>query len=63
MALLSAYMRDNCENALAEFLSERVFKDMEKRTVCPDEEGVKGFNEYMTRFKAGLESERKAGEV
>ena len=63
MALLAAYMRDNGESALAEFLSERVFKDMEKRTVCPDEEGVKGFNEYMTRFKAGLESERKAGEV
>ncbi|MBD5117034.1 MAG: ATPase [Ruminococcaceae bacterium] len=63
MALLAAYMRDKGESSLSDFLSERVFKEMEKRTVYPDNEGVQGFNEYMTRFKAGLEAQKKAGEI
>lgn len=63
MALLAAYMTDRGESGLAEFLSERVFKNMDKRTVLPDSEGVKGFNDYMTRFKAGLEAQIKAGSV
>ncbi|MCM1054780.1 MAG: FGGY-family carbohydrate kinase [Bacteroides sp.] len=63
MALLAAYMKDKGGSTLSGFLSERVFEKMEKRTVAPEEEGVKGFNEYMKRFKAGLGAEIKAAKA
>lgn len=63
MALLAAYMQNTDLGSLAEFLSKKVFGAVEKRIVNPDSEGVKGFNEYMDRFKKGLAAEIKAGSV
>lgn len=63
MALLAAYMLDGGGLSLAEWLNEKVFAGMEKKTVSPDENGVRGFDEYMKRYKAGLPAERMLGDV
>ena len=63
MALLAAFMLDGKEKPLAEWLSDDVFAGMEKQTVQPDENGVRGFEEYMKRYNAGLAAQKKLGDV
>lgn len=63
MALLALYSVMGKDMALEDFLKNVAFKDAECVTVQPDEADVKGFNEYLERYKAGLESERLAAKV
>ena len=62
MALLAAYMADETGLSLEKYLSERVFAGSESIQALPDAEGVKGFEEYIRAFKAGLAVERIATE-
>lgn len=63
MALLAAYMKNTECGSLSDFLSNKVFGAVEKRVVNPDSDGVKGFNDYMNRFKSGLKAQIAAGET
>jgi hypothetical protein len=45
---------------LREFLGERVFGENAGYTVEPDPADVKGFNEFMKMYVAGLEAEKAA---
>ena len=64
IALLAAYSMDKRENEkLEDYLENRVFGNLTGKTVQPCEEDKKGFNLFMTRYKAGLEIEKKAIEV
>ena len=62
MALLAAYM-DNSDRTLPDWLESCVFADMEKTTLSPVSDGVKGFTAFMERYKAGLAAEKAASEV
>lgn len=63
MALLALFMMDKNDMTLPEWLSKKIFASMETVTVNPCKEGVKGFSEYIKRFKGLLEAERKLEEV
>ncbi len=63
MALLAAYMIDETELSLGEWLGKNVFAAMQSTDVKPDKEGVAGFEEYLGRYKAALDAEKKLGEV
>lgn len=63
MALLALYSIQSEKESLDGFLQNKVFKDAECVTVQPDEADIKGFEEYMVRYKAGLESEKAAVKV
>lgn len=58
--LLAAFM--NCSDGapLPKWLEKRVFGGMETTTLAPDEAGVKGFAEYIRRFRSGLDAQRMA---
>ncbi|MCD7867256.1 MAG: FGGY-family carbohydrate kinase [Clostridiales bacterium] len=62
-ALLASYRIHKEEGeSLEDFLNEKVFKGNEGSTLEPTEEGVKGFNQFMERYTAGLGIERAAVE-
>lgn len=63
MALLALYSVQSDKESLDDFLQNKVFKDAECVTVQPNEADIKGFEEYMIRYKAGLESEKAATKV
>lgn len=54
MALLAAYMIDKNGLSLGDWLDSRAFGGMEKETVYPDKDDVKGFNSYFELYKASL---------
>ncbi len=58
MAVLASFMKESC--SLSEFLNEKVFFASNISTVSPQENGVKGFNDFMLRYKAGFEIQRAA---
>lgn len=61
IALLAAYViRNKKELTLADFLEKRVFYGQGCSCVQPDEMILKGFSEYIARYKAGLDTERSA---
>lgn len=61
MALLASYMINREENeTLDDFLNNRVFAGQKEVTVEPDKEDVAGFDEFIERYKKGLEIERAA---
>ena len=64
MALLASYMvnRKEGEN-LADFLSDRVFKGSAGSTLEPDEAGMRGFDAFAAKYRAGLAAERAAVET
>ncbi len=62
MALLAAYMQHK-DKTLPCWLESCVFADMEKTTLSPCAESVKGFEQFMARYKAGLMAEKLASEV
>ena len=63
IALLAAYMlHGENEQTLDDFLENEVFAGMQGETVAPDKKDVEGFNEFMTRYNAGLPIERAAVE-
>ena len=61
MALLAMYMllKNSSEN-LGDFLQDRIFGHIEKKTVCPDTGDRAGFQKYFAAYKKGLEVERAA---
>ena len=63
MALLALYSVMGKGEALEDFLKNVAFRDAECVTVQPDEEDIKGLEEYIERYKAGLEAERAACKV
>ena len=64
IALLAAYLIDKKENEkLEDYLEDRIFGELAGETVTLYEEDQKGFDVFMTRYKAGLEIEKKAIEV
>lgn len=63
MALLASYMRNKANGeTLADYLAQKVFHGEEGESISPKAEDVKGFEEFMARYKAGLPIERAAVE-
>lgn len=61
MALLASYrMKKMDGESLEDYLSNRVFSEGQGKIVEPDPEGVKGFDQFITRYKEGLSIERAA---
>ena len=63
MAVLAAYLLNKENMSLSEYLEKVIFKDATGTTAEPDVLDVKGFEEYMEKYKAGIEIEKKAVEV
>ena len=63
MALLALYMKVKAEGeSLEDFLEKRIFKDAVGTTLEAGEEEIKGFEDFMSRYKEGLEIEKAACE-
>ena len=63
IALLAAYRKDKKEGeSLSDYLNQYVFADAKEEVMEPDAEDVKGFDEFMVRYHAGLPIERAAVE-
>jgi len=60
MALLAAYALSGHRQTLEEYLDQRVFADAETTLTQPDSADMRGFQTYLTTFKAGLAAERAA---
>lgn len=58
MALLAAYMLCSEGKSLPKWLRNTVFADTPCITVTPTERGMKGYQMYMQRYKAGLSAMR-----
>ena len=63
IALLAAYMAKKESMTLGEYLSNVIFKDAKCEKCEPDADDVKGFDEYIERYKKGLAVERAAVDV
>ena len=64
MALLAAYMLEKAEGeTLEDYLNTHVFAGAKGVTLAPEKGGVEGFHDYITRYTAMLDVERKAVEV
>ena len=63
IALLAAYMDQKNGKKLDEYLSDVIFKDAKCEKVEPEEADVKGFDEYIEKYKKGLKIERAAVDV
>lgn len=63
IALLASYMiNKGADESLADFLDNEVFAGQKGEKLEPVEKDVKGFNEFMKRYSAGLAIERAAVE-
>lgn len=63
IALLASYMiNKGADESLAAFLESKVFAGQKGEKMEPVEKDVKGFNEFMKRYSAGLAIERAAVE-
>jgi len=64
IALLSAYTvcKENGET-LESFLDNKIFADSEVSIINPDPADVKGFEEYLIRYRKALQAEKTAVEV
>ncbi|OXT17816.1 ATPase [Bacillus sp. OG2] len=61
MAILASYMMNRGgEESLEDFLDNRVFKEVERHEIYPDQLDVKGFEEFLERYKKGLMIEQAA---
>lgn len=61
IALLAAYMLQNDKNiSLNDYLCNKVFADKTGTSINPDPQDVKGFDEFINRYKKGLPIERAA---
>ncbi len=58
MALLAAYMSDGEGKPLSEFLSNKVFADMEIEIIEPNVEGVRDFQFFMENYRKGLAAQK-----
>ena len=63
IALLASFMKNKgVDETLDKYLAEKVFAGYEGVEMSPDEADVKGFDEFIVRYKAGLPIERAAVE-
>ncbi|MBR4581477.1 MAG: FGGY-family carbohydrate kinase [Lachnospiraceae bacterium] len=62
IACLASYMDKKEGRTLSEYLSDVIFKDAKCEKCEPDEADVKGFDEYIEKYKKGLAIERAAVE-
>ena len=61
IAVLAAYMVTKADGeSLADYLDNKVFAGEKGEELAPDAEGVKGFDAFIERYKAGLEAEKAA---
>ncbi len=61
MALLAAYAAKKAEEeSLEQFLSQRVFAEVQSVTLSPDPADVRGFETYIESFRQGLDVEALA---
>ena len=64
MALLAAYMLEKAEGeTLEDYLNTHVFAGAKGVTLAPEKADVEGFHDYITRYTAMLDVERKAVEL
>lgn len=64
MALLASYMLTKSDDeALATFLSDKVFANENSVTISPNPNDIAGFEAFMERYKSGLSIERAAVET
>lgn len=64
MALLAAYrIWKGPGESLEDYLDEKVFAGAKSSTLMADDEDIRGFNTYLSRYKNALPLERKATEV
>lgn len=54
MALLAAFMMEDEEMKLSDWLDKKVFSDMESKTINPDDTGVLGFEKYFENYIKGI---------
>lgn len=61
IAVLASYMEQKAEGeSLGDYLNNKVFAGQEGSELAPDPEGVKGFDEFIEIYKAGLPIQRAA---
>ena len=61
IAVLASYMLWKKEDeALPEYLENRIFAQAESSTITPNAEDVEGFKKFLERYQAGLSIERAA---
>ena len=61
IAVLASYMVQKAEGeSLGDYLNNKVFAGQEGSELAPDQEGVKGFDEFIEIYKAGLPIQRAA---
>ena len=63
IALLAAYLDQKANYSLSDYLSDVIFKDAKCEKCAPDANDVRGFDEYIEKYKAGLTIERAAVDV
>ncbi|MBO6109055.1 MAG: FGGY-family carbohydrate kinase [Eubacterium sp.] len=63
IAVLAAYMMDRSDGeSLADYLDNKVFAGETGTELSPDPSGVKGFDVFIEKYKAGLAAQRAAVE-
>ena len=61
ISLLAAYMAEKEEGeSLSSYLDNKIFKNMSGSTIAADKETVKGFEDFMEHYVAGLDVEKTA---
>ena len=61
MAMLASYMLNKAEGeTLPDYLDNKVFRDAKTFSLKADEADVRGFNEFLVRYKKALDVERAA---
>ncbi|MCC3355875.1 xylulokinase [Bacillus sp. REN16] len=61
MAILASYMNNKtADESLADFLDKKVFEDADGQKMYPDGDDVKGFEDFIERYKKGLAIEKAA---
>ncbi|MEH7254245.1 FGGY-family carbohydrate kinase [Neobacillus niacini] len=61
IAILATYMMNkNQEESLEDFLDNKVFADVDGQEIYPDEYDIKGFEDFIKRYKKGLVIEQAA---
>ncbi|MGN0532131.1 MAG: xylulokinase [Eubacterium sp.] len=60
-AILARYAIDGGDMTLDEYLDRKVFANCKKTTINPNPDDSRGFEEYLTKYKAALDVQRAAG--
>lgn len=63
IAVLAAYMMEKENLSLSDYLNQEIFRGEEGAVENPDEKDVKGFDEFLKKYNAGLTIERAAVEA